>query len=57
MNIPDDMDTGEMDMDGTGLNGGSRGNFIARLILYAHRSMLGVVKKCKGKMVLRSAPM
>ena len=57
MNISDYLNMGEMGMDGTGLKMGSRVNRITILILDAHRSVLGIVTKWEGKMVLRSAPM
>ena len=52
MNIPDDLDMGEMGVDGKGLKMGSRVNCIMRLVLDAHRSVLGVVEKQEGKIVL-----
>ena len=55
MNITDDLDMGEMDMDGKVLNRGSRVNYIMRLILDSHRSLLGIVANQGGKMVLWSA--
>ena len=57
MNIKDDLDMGEISMDGTGLKSGSCVNCITRLILDSHKSVLGIVEKREGKMVLRSAPM
>ena len=48
MNIPNDLDMGEMGMDGKGLKGGSRINCITRLTLDSHRSVLGIVAKLEG---------
>ena len=45
MNIPDDLDMGEIGMDATGLKKGSHINYITRLILDVHRSVLGIVAK------------
>ena len=55
MNIPDDLEKGEMGMDGKVLKRGSRVKCITRLTLDAHRSVLGIVAKLEGKMVPRSA--
>ena len=55
MNIPDDLDMGEMGMDGKGLKKWIMCNCITRLTLDAHRSGLGIVAKLEGKMVLWSA--
>ena len=52
MNIPDDLHMGYMGMDGKGLKGGSRVNYITRLIMDAHRSLLGIVVKQGRKIVL-----
>ena len=54
MNIPDHLDMGEMAMDRKGLKRRSRVNCITRLILDAHMSVLGIVEKQEGKIVLWS---
>ena len=54
MNIPDDLDKGEIGMDGTGLKRGSHVNYITILILDAHGSVLGIVAKQEEQMVLWS---
>ena len=43
MNIPDDLDMGDMGMGGTVLKRGSCVNYIIRLIMDAHRNVLGIV--------------
>ena len=45
MNILDDLDMGNMGVDGTGLKRGSHVNYIMRLTLDAHRTVLGIVAK------------
>ena len=55
MNIRDDLDMGEMGMDGKVLKKGSRVTCITRLTLDAHRSVLGIVENLGGKIVLWSA--
>ena len=54
MNITDDLDMVDMGMDGKGLKRVSHVNYTTRLILDSHRSVLGIVGKQGGKMVLRS---
>ena len=55
MNIPDDLDMGEIGMDKKGLKRRSRVNCITRRTLDAHRSVLWVVAKMEGEMLLWSA--
>ena len=55
MNIRDDLEIGEMGMDGKALKRRSRVNCITRLTLDANRGVLGIVAKQDGKMVIRSA--
>ena len=57
MNIPDELDMGKMGKDRTSLKMGSHGNCITRLILDAYSSVLGIVTKWEGKVILRSDPM
>ena len=54
MNILDDLDMGEMGMVVKYLRRGSCVNCTTRLILDAHMSVLGIVAKQEGKMVLWS---
>ena len=49
MNIPDELDMGEMVMDGKGLRRGSHINCIKGLTLDAHMSVLGILKNWKEK--------
>ena len=55
MNILDDLDMGEMGMDGKGLKRGSRVNCITRLTLDSDRSVLGIVARLERKTALLSA--
>ena len=55
LNILDDLDTGEMGIYQKVLKRGSRVNYITRLILDSDKSVLGIVAKQGGKMVVRSA--
>ena len=55
MKIPDDLDMGDMGMYRKGLKRISRVNYTTRLIIDAHRSVLVIVAKLEGKMVLWSA--
>ena len=55
MNIPDDLNMGEMGMDRKGLKEVSHVNYITRLILDSHSSVLGIVVNQGEKIVIWSA--
>ena len=55
MSIPDDLDMGDMGMDGKGQKKGITCKLYNETDLDDHRSVLGIVAKKEGKMVLWSA--
>ena len=57
MNIPDDLDMGDMDMTRSGIKRGLCGNCITRLILDSHRSVLDIMIMWEGEIEMRNDPL
>ena len=57
MNIPDDLDMGDMGMKRSGIKRGLCGNCITRLILDSHRSVLDIMIMWEGEIEMRNDPL